>query len=107
MIALKSIPDPSYFELNRLADYEAYFFVFIAILLILVFFKMKTKGRSQANQVSPSSIDNSFEYESRDVLMQPKKQVDEFEVPFKNFSLHGFYIAFGIVFIITFCSLYS
>ena len=102
---LKSIPSSKPPELNILTEYEAYFFVFIALLIILLFVRKKVLKKSFEYQSEPRSEQIKFDYESRDVLMQPKKKVDESEIPFKNFSLDAFHILVAIVLFIIYCSI--
>lgn len=100
---LKLIPSSKPPELNILTNYDAYFFVFIALLILILFVRKKVLKKSIEYQ--SESKTEQIEFESRDVLMQPKKKVDESEIPFKNFSLDAFHIVVAIVLFIIYCSI--
>lgn len=101
MIFLKSIPDIAV-ELNILTDYDTFIFAIIAILLTIVFIKIKFFKKSVEPKNFYDKHITHFEIESRDVLMQPKKKVDESVIPFKDFSLDPYHIIFAIILFIIF-----
>lgn len=100
---LKVLPYPKPVELNILTDYDAFIFAVIAILLTIVFIKIKFFKKSvEPKEFYEKQNNTQFEIESRDVLMQPKKKIDESEIPFKDFSLDPFHIIFAIILFIIF-----
>lgn len=103
MIILKIISDYGYVvELNLLEEHEAFIFILVAILLLTVYIRTKVLKKAVKKNVPITSTQNSFDYVNRDILMQPKKDVDMFEVPFKNFSLSWFYRGFGVLCVLVF-----
>lgn len=99
---LKVLPYPKPVELNILTDYDAFIFAVIAILLTIVFIKVKFFKKSAEPKNFYDNQNTQFEIESRDVLMQPKKKIDESEIPFKDFSLDPYHIIFAIILFIIF-----
>lgn len=102
MFFLKVIPDTTPVELNILTENDAFIFAFIAILLTIVFIKIKFFQKSTEPKNVYEKQHTHFEIERRDILMQPKKRFDDSEIPFKDFSLNPFHIIFAIILFILF-----
>ena len=88
---------------------DSILFILIATLLIYTFIKSKTGDRNKVDQKNTETNENGLgEYESRDILMQPKDefQTSDSNLPFSNFStrkaffwLLGLFVLFNVVYV--------
>jgi len=101
MIIVRSIPAPSPNELNLLADYELYLFSFLAIIVIMVYLKIKFSKR-RTNETNNSENQDDIKNKSYDILMQEKQVEDDTLIPFTNFSMDWIHIGFSIILLIIF-----
>ena len=102
MIALRAINAPTFpVDFNRLTSYDAAFFTMLAIAIEVLYFRRKHLAKKQ--QLDNSPAQPNFDYLDNDVLMQPKQVKDNTEVPFTNFSMDGWHIAFYLALFVLFC----
>lgn len=101
---LRSFIHFGYTEINELADYELISFFFIALLVVVVYFKKRFSKKAYSKQ-NYSINRGKFDVINHDVLMQEKQVKDDTLIPFTNFSLDGFHVVMTFVLFIIYCYL--
>ncbi|MAL61233.1 MAG: hypothetical protein CMC14_14430 [Flavobacteriaceae bacterium] len=101
MIALRSIPDfPIYFDTTFLDGKDIPIMLLIIILMLFTYRKIKNYKPSTDPIDDFSENEIPIRIDSRDILMQPKENNSNLEIPFINFSINKVYIIYAIIAVI-------
>lgn len=87
MIVLRLTGGEPYIDPRFLDSTDVPFILIAVILLVLSYYKIKTDKSSKNAKERINEIEEKFEITDYDILMQPKKRMENNKLPFVNFSL--------------------
>jgi len=106
MLPLRLIGESYYYYDLTFLDFQDIPTIVVLIILMFIAYSKVRKYKPASDLEAHSLKEEVPAYlESRDILMQPKKYSNDFQIPFVNFSLRKAYIILGLSFLL-FCLIY-